>query len=73
MHPTHRRPRGIDTSMYFCPHDHCRYRGWLGLGYLRANGLPTICQAECVIFFAPSARPAHNESGWYRNTYDDAA
>src|SRR5262245_59194133 len=37
-----------------------------------AKGLPTICQAEYVIFFAPSARPAHNESGWYRNTYDDA-
>jgi hypothetical protein len=37
---TNRRPREIDTSMHFCPHDGCRYRGWLGLGNLRANGHP---------------------------------
>jgi hypothetical protein len=36
-------------------------------------GLPTICQAEFVTFFAPSALRAHNESGWHHNTYDDAA
>src|SRR5215475_12854511 len=40
MPPTHRRPRGIDTSQHFCPHRGCRYRGWLGLGNLRANGHP---------------------------------
>jgi transposase-like protein/IS1 family transposase len=40
MHPTNRRPRVIDTSMHFCPHGNCRYRGWLGAGNLRANGHP---------------------------------
>ena len=39
--PTHRRPRTIDTSTHFCPHTGCRYRGWLGLGNLRANGHPS--------------------------------
>ena len=38
--PTHRRPRTVDTSRHFCPHTGCRYRGWLGLGNLRANGHP---------------------------------
>ena len=38
--PTHRRPRTVDTSMHFCPHAGCDYRGWLGLGNLRANGHP---------------------------------
>ena len=73
MTPTHRRPRKVDTSMHFCPHGHCDYQGWRGLGNLRANGLPTICQAEFVTFFAPSALRAHNESGLHHNTYDDAA
>jgi IS1 family transposase len=41
MPPTHRRPRKVDTSMHFCPHAGCRYRGWLGLGNLRANGHPS--------------------------------
>ena len=40
MAPTHRRPREVDTSRHFCPHSHCDYRGWLGLGNLRANGHP---------------------------------
>jgi hypothetical protein len=40
MLPTNRRPREIDTSMHFCPHVGCDYRGWLGLGNLRANGHP---------------------------------
>jgi IS1 family transposase len=40
MPPTHRRPRTVDTSRHFCPHVGCRYRGWLGLGNLRANGHP---------------------------------
>jgi hypothetical protein len=37
---TNRRPRAIDTTRHFCPHAGCRYRGWLGLGNLRANGHP---------------------------------
>jgi len=40
MPPTHRRPCAIDTSRHFCPHAGCDYRGWLGLGNLRANGHP---------------------------------
>src|SRR5262245_60287703 len=40
MPPTHRRPRTLDTSMHFCPHTACDYRGWLGLNNLRANGHP---------------------------------
>jgi IS1 family transposase len=41
MPPTNRRPRTVDTSMHFCPHTHCDYRGWLGLNNLRANGHPS--------------------------------
>src|SRR6266571_8861733 len=41
MPPTNRRPRQIDTSRHFCPHAGCDYRGWLGLGNLRANGHPS--------------------------------
>jgi IS1 family transposase len=41
MPPTHRRPRAIDTSRHFCPYAGCDYRGWLGLGNLRANGHPS--------------------------------
>jgi transposase-like protein len=41
MPSTHRRPRTVDTSQHFCPHTGCRYRGWLGLGNLRANGHPS--------------------------------
>ena len=40
MPPTHRRPRTVDTSMHFCPHTECDYRGWRGLNNLRANGHP---------------------------------
>src|SRR5215471_14748332 len=29
--PTNRRPRTVDTSMHFCPHTDCDYRGWLGM------------------------------------------
>src|SRR5262252_4153718 len=36
-----RRPRSVDTSMHFCPHPDCDYRGWLGLNNLRANGHPS--------------------------------
>jgi IS1 family transposase len=39
--PTNRRPREVDTSRHFCPHATCDYRGWLGLGNLRANGHPS--------------------------------
>src|SRR5262247_3949443 len=35
-----RRSRQVDTSTHFCPHSHCAYRGWVGLGNLRANGHP---------------------------------
>jgi hypothetical protein len=41
MAPTNRRPREVDTSRHFCPHSDCDYRGWLGLGNLRANGHPS--------------------------------
>src|SRR6266446_8731293 len=41
MAPTKRRPCAIDTSMHFCPHTGCDYRGWLGLGNIRANGHPS--------------------------------
>jgi hypothetical protein len=37
---TNRRPHTVDTSRHFCPHTACDYRGWLGLGNLRANGHP---------------------------------
>ena len=40
MPSTHRRLREVDTSRHFCPHGPCAYRGWLGLGNLRANGHP---------------------------------
>jgi hypothetical protein len=40
MPPTHRRLREVDTSMHFCPHSDCDYRGWLGCGNLGANGHP---------------------------------
>ncbi len=70
---TRGRRREVNTSCHFCPDPDCRYGGWLGLGNMRANGLPTICQAECVTFFAPSALLVHNESGWHHSTYDDAA
>jgi hypothetical protein len=35
-----RHPRRVDTSMHFCPHPTCAYRGWVGLGNLHANGHP---------------------------------
>jgi hypothetical protein len=38
--PTCGRPRQVDTSWHFCPHPHCVYRGWLGLGNISANGHP---------------------------------
>jgi len=41
MPPTNRRPRMVETSLHFCPHTGCDYRGWLGLGNLRANGHPS--------------------------------
>ena len=41
MPPTNRRPRTVDTSMHFCPHLGCDYRGWQGLNNWRANGHPS--------------------------------
>src|SRR5262245_50138247 len=40
MSPTTQRPRQVDTSKHCCLHSKCDYRGWLGLGNLRANGHP---------------------------------
>src|SRR4029453_786326 len=39
--PTKRRLREVGASRHFCPHTDCDYRGWLGLGNLRANGHPS--------------------------------
>ena len=41
MAPTNRRPRVMDTSMHFCPHNGCDSWGWLGLGTLHAKGHPS--------------------------------
>src|SRR4029450_11147723 len=58
--PTHRRPRTVDTSQHFCPHAGCDYRGWLGLGNLRANGHPSggpwrqfYCRSSTGYFLEP--------------------
>jgi hypothetical protein len=63
---TNRRPRAIETSRHFCPHAGCRYRGWLGLGNLRANGhlnggpwRPLHCRA-CQGYF-----PEHPGTIWH--------
>jgi IS1 family transposase len=40
MPASNRCPRRVDTSRHFCPHPTCEYRGWVGLGNLRANGHP---------------------------------
>ncbi len=47
---TRGRPRQVDTSPHFCPQPPCAYRGWVGLGNISANGLPTICQPQFVNF-----------------------
>src|SRR5215471_9072140 len=39
--PTRGRPRQVDTAWHFCPHPHCAYRGWVGLGNISANGHPS--------------------------------
>ena len=44
MPSTNRRPRTVDTSMHFCPHADCDYRGWLRLNNLRSNGHPSGSQ-----------------------------
>jgi hypothetical protein len=36
---TRGRRRQVDTSRHFCPNPDCAYRGWVGWGNLRANGL----------------------------------
>src|SRR5438876_464207 len=54
MPPTNRRPRVIDTSRHFCPHAGCDYRGWLGLGNLRANGHPSGEQTAVGDRYRPS-------------------
>ena len=47
---TRGRRRQVDTSRHCCPDPDCRYGGWLGLGNLTSNGLPTICQPRFVTF-----------------------
>jgi IS1 family transposase len=37
---TQGRRRSVDTRSHFCPAPDCAYRGWLGLGNIRANGHP---------------------------------
>jgi hypothetical protein len=37
---TQGRRRRVDTRSHFCPAPTCSYRGWLGLGNIRANGHP---------------------------------
>jgi hypothetical protein len=39
--PTRGRPRQVDPSSHFCPPPPWAYRGWGGLGNLRANGHPS--------------------------------
>jgi len=48
--PTRGRRRQVDTSAHFCPQPPCAYWGWVGLGNISANGLPTICQPQFVTF-----------------------
>jgi IS1 family transposase len=38
---TRGRQRQVDTSHHFCPDPDCLYRGWRGLGNIRANGHPS--------------------------------
>ena len=70
---TRGRRRHVDTSRHFCPDADCRYGGWVGLGNLSANGLPTICQPPGASFFTPFARPTHDEFGWHHSRYRSAA
>src|SRR5262249_49544822 len=48
-----RRRRQVDTSKHCCPHAPCAYRGWVGLGNLRANRHPNGGpgrQGQCTAF-----------------------
>jgi IS1 family transposase len=64
--PTNRRPRKVDTSRHVCPHAGWRYRGWRGLGNLRANGHPNggpwrqLHCTSCEGYF-----PAHHGTIFY--------
>ena len=73
MAPTHRRPREVDTSMHFCPHSYCDYRGWLGLGNLRRQRTSYHLSTPICQFFTLSARLAHDEFGLHHSRCDDAA
>jgi hypothetical protein len=50
---SNRRPRQVDTSQHFCPHATCAYRGWVGVGNLRANfacrtpAYASHCRSRC--------------------------
>ncbi len=46
------RPKSIDTSAHFCPHEECSYYGWLDRGNIRSNGHPNggpNRQLECIV------------------------
>ena len=61
MPATNRRPRPVETSQPFCPQRGCRYRGWLGLGHLRANGPPHGGQwRQCQCTACEGYVPAHH-------------
>src|SRR5262249_34948120 len=74
MPSTHRRPRTVDTSMHFCPHSDCDYRGWLGLGNLRANGHPNggpwrqFHCASCQGYFLETLGTIFVSVAWYPRT-----
>ncbi|MBC8262770.1 MAG: hypothetical protein H8E47_01415 [Anaerolineales bacterium] len=46
------RPREVETYNHYCPHEECRYYGWVGLGNIRANGHPNggrWRQLQCIV------------------------
>src|SRR5437870_1085181 len=66
--PTRGRPRQVDTSLHFCPHPPCTYRGWVGLGNIRANGHPNggpwrqlYCTACEGYFLETHGTPLHGK------------
>jgi hypothetical protein len=55
MPPTNRRPRTVDTSMHFCPHSNCDYRGWLGLKICGRMGIPMVARGDNFTALAATA------------------
>jgi hypothetical protein len=65
---TRGRRRQVDTSLHFCPHPPCAYRGWLGLGNIGANGHPSggrwrqlHCRACKGYFLETHGTPLHGK------------